>query len=97
MLWSLTIIRELALNLAKVIFIKTFGAITSLFIMRLCGSMSWNGMCCMLCRMQHTPFHDMLPHNSIINNDVISPNVLINITLARFSASSLMMVEKRNI
>jgi len=24
----------------------------------------------------HTPFHDMLPHNRIINNDVISPNVL---------------------
>jgi len=25
----------------------------------------------------HTPFHDMLPHSHIINNDVISPNVLI--------------------
>ena len=24
----------------------------------------------------HTPFHDILPHNRIINNDVISPNVL---------------------
>ena len=24
----------------------------------------------------HTPFHDMLSHNRIINNDVISPNVL---------------------
>ena len=24
----------------------------------------------------HTPFHDMLPHNCIINNDIISPNVL---------------------
>ena len=24
----------------------------------------------------HTPFHDMLPRKSIINNDVISPNVL---------------------
>ena len=54
---SSTIIRELALNLAKVIiYVKTFGEITSLFNMRLCGS--------------------MLPHNRIINNDVISPNVL---------------------
>jgi len=48
----------------------------------------------------HTPFHDMLPHNRIINNGVISQNVLkcfkINITFARFSASSLMMVEARN-
>jgi len=41
------------------IYIKTFGGITSLFVMRLCGS--------------------MLPHNRIINNDVISPNVLIKI------------------
>jgi len=24
----------------------------------------------------HTPFIGMLPHNRIINNDVISPNVL---------------------
>jgi len=24
----------------------------------------------------HTPSHDMLPHNLIINNDVISPNIL---------------------
>jgi hypothetical protein len=24
----------------------------------------------------HTLFHDMLPHNRIINNDVISPNFL---------------------
>jgi hypothetical protein len=36
----------------------------SLFIMQLCGSMS------------HTPFHDMLPQNRIINNDEISPNIL---------------------
>jgi hypothetical protein len=34
---------------------QTFGEVTSLFIMRLCGS--------------------MLPHNRIINNYVISPNV----------------------
>ena len=53
---SSTIIRELALNLASYIDVKTFGEIASLFIMRLFGS--------------------MLPHNRMINNDVISPNVL---------------------
>ena len=102
MFWSSTIIRELVLNLAKVIFMcKTFGGITSIFIMRLCGSMSWNGVC-VACCAEGTAcnthlFHDMLPHNRIINNDVIPPNVLhINITLARFSTSSLMMVEDRN-
>jgi len=54
---SSTIIRELALNLAKIIFIvKTFGEIMLLFSMLLCGS--------------------MLSHNSILNNDVIPPNLL---------------------
>jgi len=38
----------------------------------------------------------MLPHNSVINSDVISPNIYVNITLAKFIASSLMMVEDRN-
>ena len=56
---SSTIVRELALNLASYIDVKTFGEITSLFIMRLCGS--------------------MLPHNRMINNDAISPNVLTSI------------------
>ena len=47
---SSTVIRELALNLAKVyIYVKTFGEITSLFIVRLCGSM-----------LQHA---DTQPHN----------------------------------
>ena len=50
---SSTIIRELALNLAKsYIYVKAFGETTLLFIMRLRGSMSWNGVCCMLCRMR---------------------------------------------
>ena len=49
---SSTIIRELALEGL----FKIFGEITSLFIMRLCGS--------------------LLPHNRIINNDVILPNIL---------------------
>ena len=46
-----TIIRELALNSAKVIFMLKHSV-----KLRLCGS--------------------MLPHNRIINNDVILPNVL---------------------
>ena len=56
MIRSSTIIRELALNLAKDL--KTFGEITSLFtrIIQLCGS--------------------MLPYNRMINNHVISPNVI---------------------
>ena len=37
---SSTVIRELVLNLAtSYVYVKTFGEITSLFIMRLCGSM----------------------------------------------------------
>ena len=41
------------------IYLKTFSEITLLFIMRLCGSVSWNGVCCMrqsriLQTMQHT-------------------------------------------
>ena len=50
---SSTIIRELALNLAKVIFMLKHSVKLRRY---LCGS--------------------MLPHNRIINNDVISPNVL---------------------
>ena len=72
---SSTIIRELALNMPKVIFtyIKTFGKITTLFITWLCGSMTWNGVyvaCCAKCTACNI-------HNRIINNDVISLNILI--------------------
>ena len=41
-----------------------------------------HGMACVLYAVQnaqhtiHTPFRDMLPHNRIINNDVIPPIVL---------------------
>jgi hypothetical protein len=49
---SSTIIREPALNLAKVIFMLTHSVKLRRYL---------------LC---------MLPHNRIINNDVISPNVL---------------------
>ena len=74
---SSTIIRELALNLAKVIFMskhlvklnRYYCAVVWQHVMEWC-------VCCMLCRMQlqshsaqhatHTPFHDMLPHNRTI-------------------------------
>ena len=54
------IIRELALNLAKIIFMLKHSV--KLRSYTLCGCVA---ACC-----------SMLPHNRIINNDVISPNVL---------------------
>ena len=84
---SSTIIRELALNLAKVIFTLKHSVKLSLFIMWLCGGMSWNGVCVVFCAecesvafCTATQFMrlcgSMLPHNRIINNDVISSNIL---------------------
>ena len=87
MFWSSTIIRELALNLAKVIFVLKHSVKLRHYL--LCGCMAaCHGMACVLCAVQnttesggmcHTPFHDTLPHNCIINNDVILPNVLVQI------------------
>jgi len=73
---SSTIVRELALNLAKVIFVLKYSVKLRHL---LCGCVSaCHGIACVLHAHQakHTPFHDMLSHNRIINNDVISPNVL---------------------
>ena len=58
---SSTIIREPALNVTKVIFMLKHSVLYAVH------------------SAQHTtltPFHEMLPHNRIINNDVISPKVL---------------------
>ena len=81
MFQSSTIIRELALNLAKVIFMLKYSVKLSRYL--LCGFVkACHGMACMLRAVQnalhaaHMPFHDMLPHNRIINNDLISPIVL---------------------
>ena len=76
---SSTIIRELALNLAKVIITLKHSVKLGRYL--LCGSVSTcHGMACVLhavfCTACNTPFHDMLPNNRIINNDVILPNVL---------------------
>ena len=50
MFLSSTIIRELALNLDKVIFILKHSVKLGRYLsMRLCGSMSWNGVCVACC------------------------------------------------
>jgi hypothetical protein len=79
---SSTIIRELALNLDKDIF--TLKHSVKLRCYLLCGYVAaYHGMACVLYAVHstqhttHTPIHDMLPHNRIIKNDVISPNVLM--------------------
>ena len=72
----LTIIRELALNLAKFIFILKHSVELRRYL--LCGCVAaQHTMACVLHAVHatHTPFHDILPHNRIIYNDVIPPNV----------------------
>ena len=83
---SSTIIRELALNIAKVIFTLKHSVKLHRYLLFDCVTASH----CMACfyavqnatqshsaqHKTHTPFRDMLKHNLIINNDVISPNVL---------------------
>ena len=77
MVRSSTIIRELALNLAKVIIMLIHSVKLRRYL--LCGCVAachWNGVCvacCAECALSHyaqhathTPFHDMLPHNRII-------------------------------
>ena len=77
---SSTIIKELALNLAKVICMLKYSVKLHHYL--LCGCVAaFHGMACVLYAVQnatksHTPFHDKLPHNSIINKDIIAPNVL---------------------
>ena len=62
MFWSSTILRELALNLAKVIFILKHSVKLRRYL--LCGCVAaCHGMACVLHALQN-------------NNDVISPNVL---------------------
>jgi hypothetical protein len=77
---SSTIIREPALNLTKVIFNLKHSVKLCRYL--LCGCVAaCQGMACVFCAVHttNTPLHDMLPHNRIINNDVISPNVLTSI------------------
>ena len=77
---SSTIIRELVLNLAKVMFMLKHSVKLRRYLLCCCVA-ACHGMAFVLHAVQNaqhatqTPFHDMLPHNSIINNDVISPNV----------------------
>ena len=60
MFWYSTIIRELALDLAKLIFMLKHSVKLRRYLLSGCVA-----ECC-----------SMLPHNRIINNDVISPNGL---------------------
>ena len=78
---SSTIIRELALNLDKVKFTLKHSVKLRRYL--LCGCVAaCHGMVCVLHAMQnaqhatHTPFHDMMPNNRIINNNGISPKIL---------------------
>ena len=59
MFWSSTIIRQLVLNLAKVIFILKHSVKLGRYL--LCGCVT----ACHGMAYVHTPFHDMLPHNRI--------------------------------
>ena len=80
---SSTIIRKFVLNLAKVILVFMFKYLMKLHRYLLWGCVTaCHVMACVLYAVQnaqhttHMPFHDMLPHNPIIKNDVISPNIL---------------------
>ena len=78
---SSTIIRELALNLAKVIFTAKHSVKLRRYL--LCGCVAaCHGMACVFyaCRMRRN----------------FTECFIVNINLARFSAGSLMMVEDRN-
>ena len=67
---SSTIIRELALNLDNVIFMLKYSVKLRRYL--LCGCVAaCYGLACV-----HPAFHDMLPHICIINNGLISPNIL---------------------
>ena len=72
---SSTMVRELSLNLANVIFMLKHSAELPRYL--LCGCVAGcHGMACVLYAVQNAQQTHMLPHNRIINNDVISPNVL---------------------
>jgi len=74
---SSTIIRELALNLAKVMFMLKHSVKLRRYLLCSCVA-SCHGIASGH-SAQHatqTLLHDILAHNCIINNDVIIPNVL---------------------
>ena len=85
---SSTIIREPALNLAKVIFVLKHSVKLRRYLLCCCVT-ACHGMAFVLHAEQnashsaqhatHTPFNYMLPHNRIINNDVIAQSVLTQI------------------
>ena len=68
---SSTIIRELAMNLAKITFILKHSAKLRRYLLGGCV-VAGHGIACVLHALHnaqhatHTPFHDMLPHNCLI-------------------------------
>jgi hypothetical protein len=72
-----TIIRELVLNLSKVIFMLKHSVKLRRYMLYGDVAACHRGTC-VLCAQHttHTPLCDMLPHNRIINNDIILPSVL---------------------
>jgi hypothetical protein len=77
---STNIIRELVLNLAKVIFVLKHSVKLRRYM--LFGDVTArHRAACVLCAMHttHTPLCDVLPHHQIAYNDVILPSVLTQI------------------
>ena len=78
---STTIIRELALNPTKVIFMLKHSVKLRRYML-FSSVAAFHRAACVLHAVHsahhatHTPFHHMLPHNLTINNDVMSPNIL---------------------
>ena len=98
MLRSTTIISELVLNLAKVIFTLKHSVKLRRFML-FCDVVACHRAARMLYAVYtiHTPLCDMLPHHQITKKRRnFSECFNINITLARFSTSFLMMVVDRN-
>jgi hypothetical protein len=74
---STTIIRELVLNLAKVIFMLKHSVKLRRYM--LFGDVAaCHTAACVLCAVHttHTPLCNMLPHHQITYNDLILPSVL---------------------
>jgi hypothetical protein len=94
---STTVIRELVLNLAKIIFMLKHSV--KLCCMLFGDVSAYHRAACVLCAVYsaqhttHTQLCDVLPHHQITYNFTECFN--INITLARFSTSSLMTVVDR--
>ena len=75
---STTIIRELVLNLAKVIFMLKHSVKLRRYMLFGDVAAYYRAACvfCAVHRTQHTPHYDMLPHHEITYNGAILPSVI---------------------